>query len=103
MISHRLIDNRVKMSILDCKLLNKSSINVVIVNRKTWSVYHCILDHAISLLIFTCLNLIDSDTATASQLATHRPENCEWIGFTFSLLIICFKLFLNCFISFFLF
>ena len=81
MIHHKLINNRVKMSILDCKLLNKSSINVVVVNRKTWSTYHFILDHAISLLIFTHLNLIGSDTATASRPATHRFENYEWIGF----------------------
>ena len=69
------------MSTLIHKLLNKSLINVVEVNRKVWSAYHWILDHVILLLIFTCLNLIDSDTVTASRLAKHRSENCEWIGF----------------------
>ena len=58
MIRHILINNRVKMSILAHKLFNKSLINVVVVNRKTWSEYHYILDYVISLLILTCVNLI---------------------------------------------
>ena len=59
MIHHKLINNRVEMSTLAHKLLNKSSINIVVVNRKTWSAYHYILDYVISLLILTCVNLID--------------------------------------------
>ena len=82
MIHHKLIDNQVEMSVLAHKLLNKSLINIVVANRKAWSVYYCILDLTISLLIFICLNLIDSDTTIVSQPATHHPENCEWIGFT---------------------
>ena len=61
------------MSVLARKVLNKSSINVVVVNRKTWSAYHCILDHVISLLIFTSLNLIGSNTTTASRPAISHP------------------------------
>ena len=77
MIRHILIYNQVKMSDLARKLLNKSSISVVIINRITWSAYHCILDHVILLLILTYLNLIGSDTATASRSAPHHPKNCE--------------------------
>ena len=101
MIHHRLIDNQVEMSTLALKLLIKSLINVVIINRKTWSSYHCILDHVISLLILTYLNLIGSDTAIASRPATSRPKNCEWIGFSIYLLVTYFSLFLNRFISYF--
>ena len=82
MIHHKLIDNQVEMSVLAHKLLNKSSINVVVTNHKAWSAYHYILDYVISLLIFMCLNLIGSDTMTVSQPVTYRPKNCEWIGFT---------------------
>ena len=82
MIHQRLIDNQVKMSVLARKLLNKSSINVVVVNRKTWSAYHCILDYVIYLLIRSCINLIGSDTMTASRPVTHHLENYKWIEFT---------------------
>ena len=72
--------------VLAYKLHNKSSINVVVINHKAWSAYHCILDLTISLLTLMCLNLIGSDTVTASRSATHRPENNEWIGFSIYLL-----------------
>ena len=67
------------MSALARKLHNKSAINVVVANRKAWSAYHCMLDHIVSLLILTCLNLISSDTKIVNRPAIHRPENCEWI------------------------
>ena len=40
MIHHKLINNRVEMSALAHKLLNKFLINFVIINTKTWSAYH---------------------------------------------------------------
>ena len=69
------------MSTLACKLLNKSSINIIVINRKTQSAYHFILDYVISLLILTYSNLIGSNTTIVSQPATHYLENCEWIEF----------------------
>ena len=69
---------------LACKLHDKPSINIIVVSRKTWSTYHCILDNIISLLSSTCLNLISSDTATTSHFATNHPKNCEWIRFCFN-------------------
>ena len=46
MIHHKLINNQVEMSALARKL-HKSSINVVVINRKAWSANHCIVDHII--------------------------------------------------------
>ena len=103
MLICKLINNWVITNTLACKLVKKFSINVIIANRKIVSTYgssyHCILDHGISLLILMCLNMLGSDTATASRPATHRPENCEWIGFTY----LTSNLFLNCFISCFIY
>ena len=82
MIFHKLVRIKVETMILARNSHKKSSINVVVANRKAWSTYHYMLDHIVSLLIFTSLNLIGLDAATASQPSSSHSENCEWIGFS---------------------
>ena len=59
------------------KMHNKSSINIVVANRKAWSAYHCIFRPYYIVINLLCQNPIGSDAATASRLATSHPENYE--------------------------
>ena len=64
-------------------LHKKSSVVVVIINRKACWIYHCIHDHIILILTSMYLNLLDSNSTAANRLATSRPVNSEWREFFF--------------------